>query len=67
MAALARDAVNAGARSLHLHPYDANGDQTLDAMPCAATLRAVRTACPDVPISLTTSAEVEPDPERRFA
>lgn len=63
----ARAAVAAGARSLHLHPYDEHGRETLEAGPCAAALRAVRAACPGVPISLTTSAGVEPDPERRKA
>lgn len=65
LASEARAAVNAGARSLHLHPYDDNGRETLAAEPCAAALRAVRVACPGVPISLTTSAGVEPDPKRR--
>ncbi len=61
----ARAAVNAGAQSLHLHPYDEDGRETLAAEACAAALRAVRAACPGVPISLTTSASVEPDPKRR--
>jgi len=61
----ARAAVNAGARSLHLHPYDQHGRETLAAEPCAAALRAVRAACPGVPISFTTSAGVEPDPRKR--
>ncbi len=65
LAADARVAVNAGARSLHLHPYDAQGRETLAAEPCAAALRAVRAVCPGVPISLTTSADVEPDPKQR--
>jgi uncharacterized protein (DUF849 family) len=67
---LARDArivVDAGAHSLHLHPYDEQGRETLAAKPCAAALRAVRAACPGVPLSLTTSASVEPDPDRRRA
>ena len=57
----------AGARSLHLHPYDDAGRQTLGAAPCAAALRAVRGACPGVEISLSTSAAIEPDPARRDA
>lgn len=32
-----------------------------------AALRAVRRACPGVPISLSTSAVIEPDPARRHA
>ena len=60
-------AVDAGALVLHLHPYDDGGRQTLAAQPCAVALRAVRAACPGTPISLSTSAEIEPDPERRHA
>ncbi|WP_247005007.1 3-keto-5-aminohexanoate cleavage protein [Halosolutus gelatinilyticus] len=65
LAVEARAAVDAGATSLHLHPYDENGRQTLAAEPCANALRAVRDACPGVPISLSTSAGIESSPERR--
>lgn len=67
LAAEARAAVDAGASSLHLHPYDEYKRETLAAEPCAAALRAVRAVCPGVPISLSTSATIEPDPERRLA
>lgn len=66
IAAEARAAVTAGARSVHLHPYDADGRETLDAGDCAKTIKAVRAACPDIPISLSTSAAIESDPERRL-
>ncbi|QLG28725.1 3-keto-5-aminohexanoate cleavage protein [Halorarum halophilum] len=66
LAVEAHAAVAAGAESLHLHPYDENDRQTLAAEPCAEALRAVRNACPEVPISLSTSAGIEPDPERRY-
>jgi len=66
IASEARAAVAAGARSLHLHPYGPDGRQTLDAAPCAETIRRVRSACPGVTISLSTSADVEPDPVRRL-
>ena len=65
LAAAARASVAAGARVLHLHPYDAAGRETLAAEPCAAALRAVRAACPGIPISLSTSAAIEPNPRRR--
>jgi uncharacterized protein (DUF849 family) len=65
LAAEGRAAVGAGAKVLHLHPYDA-GVETLAAEPCAAALRAVRAACPGVPISLSTSEDIEPDPRRRL-
>lgn len=63
----ARVAVAAGARSVHLHPYDESGQQTFAADACAATVRQVRAACPGIPISLSTSAEIEPDPRQRLA
>ena len=67
LASEARASVDAGARVLHLHPYDADGRQTCEAEPCAAAIRAVRAVCPGIPISLSTSAEIEADPERRRA
>ncbi len=67
LAAEARAAVDAGARALHLHPYDEDRRETLDAEACAAALRAVRATCPGIPVSLSTSADIEPDPERRLA
>jgi len=49
---------------LHLHPYDESGAETFAAVPCAATLRAVRAACPGIPISLSTSEAIVPHPGR---
>src|SRR5215218_6502740 len=66
LAADARACVEAGARVLHLHAYDGERE-ALAAEPSAAALRAVRAACPGVPISLSTSAAIEPDPDRRLA
>lgn len=66
LAADARAAVDAGAEVLHLHAYDATGLESLAGEPCATALRAVRTVCPGVPISLTTSAGIEPDRRRRL-
>jgi uncharacterized protein (DUF849 family) len=62
----ARASVDAGAQVIHLHSFDASGVETLAAEPCAAALHAVRRACPGVPISLTTSAEIEADPRSRL-
>jgi uncharacterized protein (DUF849 family) len=67
LAADSRAAVEAGARVLHLHPYGDDGTETLAAEPCAVALRAVRRSCPGIPISLSTSADIEPDPGRRLA
>lgn len=62
----ARAAVDAGADSIHFHAYEADGTETLDPEPCAEALTAVRDLCPDTPLALTTSAMIEPDPERRI-
>ena len=66
LAAEGRASVDAGARVLHLHPYDDDGAETLAAEPCAAALRVVHAACPGIPISLSTSADIEADPQRRL-
>lgn len=67
---LARDArasVEAGAQVVHPHAYE-DGQETLAAEPCVAMLRAIRAACPDVPISQTTALYIAgDDPERRLA
>ncbi|UVI37359.1 3-keto-5-aminohexanoate cleavage protein [Brevibacterium spongiae] len=67
IAAEARAAVDAGAQVVHLHPFAVSGRQTFDAEAVAETLREVRIACPEIPISVSTAAEIEPDPQRRLA
>lgn len=60
----ARASVEAGAHVVHLHSYDDAGSETFAAEACAAALRAVRSACPGIPISLSTSAAIESHPKR---
>lgn len=57
-------AVRAGAASVHVHVFDDEGHQTFAAGPVAATVTAIRAVCPGLPISLSTFAQVEPDPGR---
>jgi uncharacterized protein (DUF849 family) len=69
-AQLAREgalAVAAGAGSLHIHPRDASGDESLWPDDVAAAVDAVRAACPRTPVGVTTGAWIEPDPDRRLA
>ncbi len=66
LAADARKAVEEGAQVVHVHAFDDNGVETLAPEPNAAVVAAIRTACPGVPISLTTRSELEPDPRRRL-
>ncbi len=62
----AKAAVAAGAQSVHIHAFDDNDDETLDGDACAKALRATRSACPGIPISLTTSASIVSDPAERL-
>ena len=67
LAAAGAAAVAAGAGALHLHVRTASGEESLAAGPVAETLRAVRAACPGVPIGISTGAWIEPDAEQRLA
>jgi len=67
---LAVDAVavrRAGAFAVHLHARDARGGQTMAATACDAAVDAIRAAAPGLPVGLTTSADVDPDPFARAA
>jgi uncharacterized protein (DUF849 family) len=65
LAADARRAVAAGAGALHVHPRGHDGVETLGPGPCDAVGRAIRAACPGVPVGFSTAAWIEPEPERR--
>jgi uncharacterized protein (DUF849 family) len=60
-------AIDAGADSAHVHAFDDNGEETLDGIACSRVLKAIRYLCPGVPVSLTTSATIVPDPDKRLA
>ncbi|HEY2006683.1 MAG TPA: 3-keto-5-aminohexanoate cleavage protein [Solirubrobacteraceae bacterium] len=69
-AELAADAVAvqaAGAFAVHLHPRGRGGLPTLDAKECDAAVSAIRAAAPRLPIGLSTSAAIDPDPFARAA
>ena len=66
---IAADAVAcaaAGAGALHVHPRDAWGNQSLRAADVASVCTAVRSAVPQLPISVTTAAWIERSPEVRL-
>jgi uncharacterized protein (DUF849 family) len=50
----ARRSVAAGAGALHVHPRDPSGAETFESEHVAATLRAIRAACPGVPVGVST-------------
>ena len=66
IAADAAACVAAGANLLHLHAFDDDGVETLAEAAVTEAIRAVRRRCPGVPISMTTFAQIEPDPARRL-
>lgn len=66
IAEAARAVVDAGAQSVHVHAFDDAGRETLDSAACAKVLRAIRTVCPQTPISLTTFAAIVKDPAQRL-
>jgi uncharacterized protein (DUF849 family) len=67
VAAEAAAMVAAGVDELHVHPKDANGNDSLDPERVAEFVTAVRAAAPGIPLGVTTGAWAEPDPQRRIA
>ena len=61
----ARQAVEAGAGALHVHPRLPDGSETLEAGAVGAAIEAIRSTCPGVPVGASTGAWIEPDLERR--
>ena len=59
-------AVAAGAGAIHVHPRDSNGQESLAADDIAATLKAIRAACPTTPIGVSTGAWIVPEIARRL-
>ena len=57
----------AGAFAVHVHPRDAQGTQTLRAAECDAAVAAIRKAAPGLPVGLSTSEAIDPDPFARAA
>lgn len=66
IAEAARAAIQAGAHSVHVHAFDKAGHETLDGPSCAEVLRAIRSLCPGIPVSMTTSAAIVADPATRL-
>lgn len=67
---LAADAIAvraAGAFAVHVHPRGRDGSETMDAKVCDAAVAAIRAAARGLPIGLSTSAAIDPDPFARAA
>ncbi len=66
LASDARMAVELGVESIHVHPRTADGLETLDTAPVAATVAAIRAVVPGIEIGVTTARWVAPNPQRRI-
>jgi uncharacterized protein (DUF849 family) len=67
LAADAKAVRDAGAFAVHVHPRDGRGLQTLRASVCDETVAAIRAAVPGLPIGLSSSQSIDPDPFARAA
>jgi uncharacterized protein (DUF849 family) len=54
LAEAARNSVAAGAAEVHAHPRGQDESDTVEPDPVAAAVRAIRAACPNTPLGLTT-------------
>lgn len=61
----AAGAVAAGAQSLHVHPKNPAGEDSVEARHVASWLKALRAACPGIPLGVTTGAWSAPDAATR--
>lgn len=60
-------AVEAGASEVHVHPKDAAGRDSVLPDDVARWVSALRTACPGVPVGVTTGEWAQPDVAQRLA
>ncbi len=66
---VARDAQaarEAGAGAVHVHPRDAEGRERLEAATIGATVSAIRSLAPGLPIGVSTGDWIEPDARARL-
>lgn len=65
---LARDAravARLGISAVHVHPRDANAQETLDPMHVGDAVAAIRAEVPNMEIGVATGRWIQPDPEKR--
>src|SRR5262245_48054882 len=55
-----------GVGAVHVHARDAGGLESLDPGVVAATVAAIREACPELPVGVSTREPILPDLARRL-
>jgi uncharacterized protein (DUF849 family) len=66
LASAAAAAVAAGAACLHVHVRGPGGSESIADTDVGPALIAIRAACPEVPVGVSTGAWIERDPARRL-
>ncbi len=66
-AAEARASVAAGAAAIHVHVRDDQGNETLAPESVGTALTSIRSACPGIPVGISTGAWIIPNLRRRLA
>ena len=62
----ARASVAAGASAIHVHVRDEHGNESLEPDDVAKTLETIRSACPGIPVGISTGAWIIPDLHQRL-
>ena len=63
----AKASVAAGANAIHVHVRDAQGSESLAPDDLAETVKAIRNACPGIPMGVSTGSWIVPDLDKRLA
>lgn len=67
LAIASKNAVEAGANALHIHPRNKNGRESLNASDISDAINAIRSSSVDVPIGVSTGEWIEPHINTRLA
>lgn len=67
LAKSAIESIHAGAKEIHFHVRDGEGNETLDADFVNEQVHVIKTALPRVPVGISTGQWIEPDLSRRIA
>jgi uncharacterized protein (DUF849 family) len=60
-------AIEAGAGAVHVHVRGSDGQESLEPEDVASALQAIRSACPDISVGISTGAWIVPDIRHRLS